>query len=351
MSGGVLQKSVFVEIVRLLIVLGCTAGGYGLGLRLEIALLGTIFGAGVGYVFGGVLGRSLKSTMGEVEAQTAHLSAGEFLTGAVGALLLGGLGALVGIAAIGLLPGGWGWLVFGIIVWMGVHSGFQIALRRSADVLALVGLRDGALLNAGATDTQDAVLVDTNVLVDGRLLRVARTGFLHRNLLVPTFVLEELQELADSKDPKLRKKGRLGLETLDAIRRDALLHVQVPEEQIPELETVDAKLIALATRLSVSLLTNDEPLSRVAELRGVRCLSMTRLAKSLSSVRSTGEIVHVAIVKKGQHEGEGVGFMEEGSMIVVADAADKVGLEADVQITASVNTPRGRIFFASLVEA
>jgi uncharacterized protein YacL len=310
-----------------------------------------VFGAGIDYVFGGVLGRALQRTIGQVEAHAAHLSAGEFLTGAVGALLLGSLGALLGIAAIGLLPGAWGWLMFGLIVWVGVHVGFRIALKRSSDVLALVGLREGANAANGMTGSQDAVLVDTNVLVDGRLLRVARTGFLHRNLLVPTFVLDELQELADSKDPKLRKKGRLGLESLEAIRRDALLNVRVPEEQIPEIETVDAKLIALASRLDVCLLTNDEPLSRVAELRGVRCLSLTRLAKSLSSVRSNGEIVHVSLVKHGQHEGEGVGFMEDGAMIVVADAADKVGHEADVQITASVNTPRGRIFFAALVEA
>jgi uncharacterized protein YacL len=346
----VLRKSVFVEIVRLFAVLLFTAGGYGLGLQRGSALFGTVVGAGIGYVFGGILGRFLRRALGAVEAQTAHISAGEFLAGAVGALLFGLLSALVGLPAVGLLPDRWGWPVFGLIVWMGVHLGFQIARKKSSELLSMAGLSQLVPANPNAPPTRDAVLVDTSVLIDGRLLHVARTGFLHRNLLVPCFVLDELQGLADSGEPSVRRKGRLGLESLEAVRRDALLRVHVLEEEIPELEAVDAKLIALATRLSVSLLTNDVALSQVAELRGVRCLSLHRLAKSLSAVRTPGEIVRVLILKQGQQEGEGIGFLQEGSMVVVSEASELVGEETEVRITGSASTARGRMFFASLAE-
>jgi len=344
------QKSVFVEIIRLLIVLLFTAGGYEIATPYDFPLIGVTFGAAIGYVCGGVLGRFFRKMLGVVEAETTHLSAGEILAGSIGALVMGLLGALVGVTAIGLLPDPWGWPVFGLIVWMSVHLGFRIAWRKSTEMLSMAGLSERSLAGLIASPTRDSVLIDTSVLIDGRLLRLAQTGFLHRNLLVPCFVLDELQGLADSRDPKVRRKGRIGLESLEAIQRDTRLCVHVSEEEIPEIEAVDAKLVALATRLSVNLLTNDEALSRVAEIRGVHCMSLDRLAKSLSAVRTPGEIVHVTILKEGQEKSEGVGFLEDGSMVVVSDAGELVGESPEVRITGSATTARGRIFFASLVD-
>jgi uncharacterized protein YacL len=215
----------------------------------------------------------------------------------------------------------------------------------------MAGLSERSLGSLTASPTRDAVLIDTSVLIDGRLLRLAQTGFLHRNLLVPCFVLDELQSLADSRDPQVRRKGRIGLESLEAIQRDTLLRVHVSEEEIPELEAVDAKLVTLATRLSVNLLTNDEALSRVAEIRGVHCMSLDRLAKSLSAVRTPGEIVHVTVLKEGQEKSEGVGFLEDGSMVVVSDAGELLGQTLEARITGSATTARGRIFFASLTDS
>jgi len=345
------KKSVFVEIVRLLIVLVFTAGGYGVAARAGTPLLGAIFGAAIGYVCGGILGRFLRSMLGVVEAQSTHLSAGEILAGSAGALVMGLLAALVGVSAIGLLPDPWGWPVFGLVVWMGVHSGFRIALQKTSEMLSIVGLSDRISSSRTGGPTRDAVLIDTSVLIDGRLLRLAQTGFLHRNLLVPCFVLDELQSIADSREPKVRRKGRIGLESLEAIQRDTRLCVHVSEDEIPEIEAVDAKLVALATRLSVSLLTNDEALSRVAEIRGVHCMSLDRLAKSLSAVRTPGEVVSLTIVKEGQEKNEGIGFLEDGSMVVVSDASESVGQEVAVRITGSTSTPHGRMFFASLTES
>ena len=345
------QKSLFVEIIRLLIVLVFTAIGLGVSLRYDAAFAGTVLGASVGYVLGGIMGRFLRTAMGEVEVHTERFSTGQFVAGAIGALLAGLLGVLVGAPAVGLLPGSWGWPLFGLVVWMAVNLGFQIAWKRSSEILSMVGLSEPSPVMNGTSPNRDSVLIDTSVLIDGRLLRLARTGFLHHNLLVPCFVLDELQGLADSQEPTVRRKGRTGLESLEAIRRDALLQVHVPEDEIPEIETVDAKLVALATRMSVSLLTNDDNLSQVAELRGVHCLSLHRLVKSLSSVLTPGELVTVSIVKEGQHPGEGVGYLPDGSMVVVSDTADRVGHDIDVVITTSVRTPRGVIFFASLKES
>jgi len=343
-------KSIFVESVRLLIVLVLMSTGYALGIRYNVTLFGSVLGASIGYVAGGVLGRFLRSATERVEVHTAHLSAGEFLAGSIGALLIGALAALVSAPAIAILPNRWGWPVFCLVVLMGVNAGFRIFRRKSEGLLALVRLSDQSGTEASAARARDAVLVDTSVLVDSRLLRLTRTGFLHRNLLIPQFILDEVRSLADSQEPTARKKSRWGLESLEAIRRDTLLNVHVIDDQIPEIEDVDAKLIALASRLDLPLLTNDEPLSRIAELRGVRCMSVHRLARSLSSVLAPGELLRVSIVKAGQEPGEGVGFLDEGSMVVVVDAFDRVGQEVEIRVTSSARTPRGRIFFAELAE-
>jgi uncharacterized protein YacL len=342
-----LRKSAFVEISRLLIVLLCTFAGYELAGRLGAPLLGVTMGAGVGYVSGGLLGRFLMSWMGGLEERVVRSSAGEFLTGAVGAVLVGTLATLIGVATVGLLPGRLGWPVFALVIWIGVYAGYRIASTKSRELLALAGLSDGQRVVAGSLK-RDAVLLDTSVLIDGRLLQVARSGFLHRDLLVPRFVLDELHELADSREVVLRRKGRRALETLDALKRDRLLRLQVPEDEIPELEAVDAKLVALATRLSVGLLTNDQALASIAEIRGVRCLNLHRLTASLRPFLLPGESVSLSISKEGRQPGEGVGFLNDGSMVVVADASRLVGQQAEVRITGSARTPVGRTFFASL---
>ena len=344
------MKSIFVESVRLLIVIVLMSAGYALGSRYHVTLFGSVLGASIGYVAGGVLGRYLRSATERVEVHSAHLSAGEFLAGSIGALLIGVLAALVAAPAVAILPNRWGWPVFCLVVLMGVNAGFRIFRRKSQGLLALVHLSDRSDPDTGGARARDAVLVDTSVLVDSRLLRLTQTGFLHRNLFVPQFILDELRGLADCPETTARKKARRALESLEAIRRDALQHVHVIEDQIPEIEDIDAKLIALASRMDLPLLTNDEPLSRIAELRGVRCLSVHRLSRSLSSVLAPGELLQVAIVKTGQESGEGVGFLDEGSMIVVAGASDQVGQEVEVRVTSSARTPRGRIFFAELAE-
>jgi uncharacterized protein YacL len=244
--------------------------------------------------------------------------------------------------------------VFAIITWIGSFTGFRIATTKAAELFRLLGLSMGPLapkseVPGGRAD--DAVLLDTSVLLDGRLIELARTGFLRRDLLVPAFVLDELQSIADSQDTVKRRKGRRGLEILEALRRDRRLRIHVPSEELPEIQEVDAKLIALANRLSVALMTNDQALAGVAEVRGVQCLSLARLAQSLRPSVVPGELVQLAITREGLRPGEGVGFLDDGSRVVVGDAAQLIGQQVEVRISSSLQTPGGRMLFASLSDA
>jgi uncharacterized protein YacL len=256
---------VFVEIVRLLIVALSTAAGYALAAdgRVDpggIAVLGATMGALVGYVAGGVVGRQLRRSMGTFEEQVARAPAHQLLAGVVGAGALAVVSALIALPAVVLVPGPWGWPVFGLLVWIGVYEGFQIGAAKSADLLELAGLRPHSL----AAGAGDAVLVDTSAVIDGRLLDVTGAGFLHGTLLVPRFVLDELQGIADAADDTRRRRGRRGLETLDVLRRDPRIVITVVDDEVPEFDAVDAKLVALARRLPADIVTTDANLQTVA---------------------------------------------------------------------------------------
>jgi uncharacterized protein YacL len=161
-------------------------------------------------------------------------------------------------------------------------------------------------------------------------------------------VLDEVQAIADAQDPVRRRRGRLGLETLEAVRHLAGMEVHVLDDEVPEFAEVDAKLVALAKRLGVRLLTVDGALQKVAEVQGVRCLSLHRLSDGMRPVHVAGEVVRLPIAKEGREPGQGVGYLDDGTMVVVADATELVGQEVDVRIVSNVQTSVGRMLFASL---
>ena len=344
----------FVEITRLFIVLLATAAGYTLGRGDPTAtgngaILGAVLGACVGYVAGGVLGRLLGAAMGAVEKQVEDLHPGRVLAGALGAAFIGGLSALVGVPLVILLPGLWGWPLFALIVWTGSSLGWRITSRKYEDLLALAGLSTRPLVRATPYGPDgDAHLLDTSAIIDGRLLAVVRAGFVSGPLLVPRFVIDEVQSIADAHDPIRRRKGRRGLDMLDALRGHPGNDVHVLDEDVVELEEVDAKLVALARRLKVDLVTVDEPLQRAAELQGVRCLNLARLSDGLRPVHVSGEVIRLPITREGKEPGQGVGFLDDGTMVVVGDAAELVGREVDVRITGNVRTALGTMLFASV---
>lgn len=346
----------FVEIVRLLIVLLFTAAGFSIsgGQGPEAgsnAVVGATLGALVGYVVGGFLGRVLRRGMGVLEEEVERAPAAQLLAGMVGAGALGLVSALIGVPVALWLPGRWGWPVLALLIWIGLYEGFHVAGRKSDDLLALAGLSTRPLATAtryGQEEALDAFLLDTSAVIDGRLLTVVDAGFLRGSLLVPRFVLDELQGIADAQDSSRRRRGRRGLETLDVVRRDHRVSLHVLDDEVPEVEAVDAKLVTLARRLRAGLVTTDFNLQRVADLQDVPCLNVNRLAEGLRPTIVPGDIVRVPITRTGKERGQGVGFLDDGTMVVVGDAAERVGQDVDVRITSNVQTSVGRMFFASV---
>jgi uncharacterized protein YacL len=193
------------------------------------------------------------------------------------------------------------------------------------------------------------LLVDTSVLMDGQLSALARAGIVGSDLFVARFVLDELQGFADAADDVRRRRARRGLEMLDTMRSEGESRVYILDDEIPELADVDAKLISLAKRLQLRLLTNDGPLVRNAELQGVPTCNLRKLAQELAPAVNPGDFVRVSLTRLGKEAGQGVGHLDDGSMVVVNGGADLVGgPEVMLQVTSVVPTSAGRLLFAQL---
>jgi uncharacterized protein YacL len=195
-----------------------------------------------------------------------------------------------------------------------------------------------------------AALLDTSAIIDGRVADVCQTGFLEGEILVPRFVLEELQHIADSSDVLRRNRGRRGLEILNRLQKDAATPVRVIEEVSAEGEAVDAGLIRLAREHHHAIITTDYNLNRVAELQGVRVLNVNELATAVRPVVLPGEEMVVRVVQEGKEAGQGVAYLDDGTMVVVDQGRKAVGSERRVVVTRVLQTVAGRMIFASLRE-
>ncbi|MEA3056231.1 MAG: hypothetical protein QOD30_1663 [Actinomycetota bacterium] len=333
-------SDVYVEVVRVLIIAMTTAVGDAVGGGPFAAL-----GACCGYVLGGLLGRFLRRTAAAFEAHVQRTPAVTLAAGAIGALIAAAIGCIVGIAAVVLLPGRWGYPVLAIAAWTGVYAGFQAGVRKGVELRQLLG--HGAIAVRDA-DRPGLVLVDSSAAMDGRLLSLARAGFLPGDLAVPRFVLDELQGLSDASDTTRRRRARRGLELLDVLRTDGPGLVVLPDE-VPERDEVDAKLVALARRREAVILTADRGLAGVAAVEGIRVLDVASLADVLRAGIVPGEVVPLRLTREGRDPGQAIGFLEDGTMIVVHDAADRLGDSVEVEVSTSVPTSKGRLYFATIV--
>jgi uncharacterized protein YacL len=333
-----IPSDVYVEVVRVLIVAMTTAVGDSVGGGPFAAL-----GACCGYVIGGLLGRLLRRATAAFEAHVQRTPAVTLVAGAVGATAAALVGSIVGISAVVLLPGRWGYPVLAIAAWTGVCLGFQVGARKGTELWHLFR-HDSILGDAGPSGL---VLVDSSAAMDGRLLTLARSGFLPGALAVPRFVLDELQGLSDSADATRRRRARRGLEVLEVLRVDGPGLVVLPDE-VPERAEVDAKLVALAARRHASILTADRGLTGVAGVEGVRALDVVALAETLRPDMVPGEIVPIRLTREGRDPGQAVGFLDDGTMVVVHDAVGRLGDAVEVEITSSVPTSKGRLYFATL---
>ncbi len=193
------------------------------------------------------------------------------------------------------------------------------------------------------------VVVDTNVLIDGRISRVCAAGFLNAALVIPRFVLNELQAVADSSDPQKQARGRRGLEVLNELRRIPHLDLRTPESEVTKPEDVDAKLVFLAQSMRAKLLTTDYNLAKLAEFHGVPWLNLNALGKALRPELTLGEMLEVDLVKPGKDDGQAVGFLEDGSMVVVGNARPAIGKRVSVEVVSVLPTAGGKMVFGRLV--
>ena len=200
----------------------------------------------------------------------------------------------------------------------------------------------------GEVKEENPKLLDTSVIIDGRVAAICETGFLEGTLIIPHFVLRELQQIADSSDPIKRNRGRRGLDILQRIQRSVDVDVKILEQDFPKIRDVDSKLVALGKQLGAKILTNDFNLNKVAELQGVPVLNVNQLANAVRPVVLPGELMNVHILKEGKEYGQGVAYLDDGTMVVVDSARKYVGKNVDVAVTSVLQTTAGRMIFTRL---
>ena len=267
----------------------------------------------------------------------------------LGRLLGAGAGALLGI-------------VIAFLMSFIVGASFGPAPAAAARVISLVGLTylgvvvgasKGELINIGALDVfrsdaesvQVRKILDTSVIIDGRIADIAEAGFLDGALIIPQFVLWELQTVADSNDSMKRNRGRRGLDILQKIQKMKHLDIQIIENDYPKLKEVDQKLVELAKEIGGKVVTNDFNLNKLAELQGVRVLNINELANSLKPVVLPGEIMQVFILKEGKEYNQGVAYLDDGTMVVVDNAREQISTTIDISVTSVLQTTAGKMIF------
>ncbi|PKN32493.1 MAG: PIN domain nuclease [Deltaproteobacteria bacterium HGW-Deltaproteobacteria-19] len=199
-----------------------------------------------------------------------------------------------------------------------------------------------------AKEPVDYRILDTSVIIDGRIADIAETGFLEGRLIVPRFVLDELQYIADSSDSLKRSRGRRGLDVLNRMQRTGGITIDVVDQDFPKIKSVDAKLVALAKKSDGKIITNDFNLNKVAELQGIKILNVNELANALKPVVLPGEMMTVKIIKEGKEQGQGVGYLDDGTMIIVDNGQKHIGSTVDAMVTSVLQTTAGRMIFSEM---
>ena len=193
-------------------------------------------------------------------------------------------------------------------------------------------------------------ILDTSVIIDGRIADICETGFVEGELVIPQFVLKELQQIADSSDSLKRNRGRRGLDILQKMQKNVDLNINIINDDFPKIKEVDTKLIALGQKLGGIVVTNDFNLNKIAELQGVSVLNINQLANAVKPVVLPGEEMSVFILKEGKEYGQGIAYLDDGTMVVVDNARKSIGKNVDVSVTSVLQTTAGRMIFTRLKE-
>ncbi len=343
-----------VEVIRLAVTVLFTAVGYRAGLPSPLdlpdsdQLLGAIVGAGVGYVIGGVFGRVLHVRVGSAARRLSASHRGPEVFARLLGGVLGALGAaVIAVPLLVTLDVVIGALSYTLLVTVGFAVGGQLLAAHWDEVLSSLGLRSSMpVATRSLSERAPSYLLDSSAAIDGRVVEMYRIGLLEGPMWVPIDVLQELQGLADAGDSGTRQRGKRGLEVLQSLR--AITTLTVLDEQVPGVQDVDARLVELCLRSGAHLVTSDGPLASSAELRGVRVVNPAIVAESLKSEVSAGERVKVHLTKEGTRPGQAVGYLEDGTMVVVEEAIDRIDSEVEVVVTSMTRSAVGQLLFARL---
>ncbi|MBF8266265.1 MAG: PIN domain nuclease [Dehalococcoidia bacterium] len=284
--------------------------------------------------------KGLRSALTQIPSQS--LIAG--LLGVTVALVVSALLTL----PLSFLPGIWGRFLPIVLTIVLIYLGVTLMQVRGGELLQLLGLSPAALSRRTRGKSGSPILVDTSAIIDGRIADMTRTGFIPGQLVIPRFVLQELQHVADSSDPMRRRRGRRGLDMLNKIQKESEVPILISEADFEGIEAVDAKLVKLGRTWQCPILTTDFNLNRVAELEGVQVLNLNDLATALKPVVLPGEEMEIRIIQEGKEFGQGVGFLDDGTMVVVEGGRKFLNSRVDVTITRVLQTAVGRMIFAQM---
>ncbi len=216
-----------------------------------------------------------------------------------------------------------------------------------------IGIKKGGEFNlksflGKSEEEKNYKILDTSVIIDGRIAEICDTGFIEGTLLIPQFVLIELQHIADSHDHLKRVRGRRGLDIIKRIQMQSKVNVEITDIDFPKVKEVDSKLILLAQKLNAKIITNDFNLLKLAEVQGIEVLNINALATALRPIALPGETLTITIIKEGKEERQGIGYLDDGTMVVVENGIDRIGEKLDVVVTSILQTTAGRMIFAKI---
>lgn len=319
-------------------------------------IIGVVLGLLLGYIISPFVLRLIWKAIERIEIGLNDFESQDLIVGTLGLLFGLIIANLIGLAFARLpIIGAYGPIVFSIIFG---YAGMSIAIRKRNDIIGLVGTfrlgkqnKETASAAHKHADTDfSGKLLDTSSIIDGRIAEICSTGFLEGPLLVPVFVLEELQLIADSSDLLKRNKGRRGLDILKQMQEDNYVEVRIINDDFDDVQGVDSKLVRLGRKINAKVVTNDYNLNKVAALQGVVVLNINDLANALKPARIPGEQMEVLIVKSGKEENQGIAYLDDGTMIVVENGQKYIGSTVPVTVTSVLQTSAGRMIFVKITD-
>lgn len=276
------------------------------------------------------------------KSRVTTMPASDVVAGAIG-LVVGLLTAALLSLPLSLLPSYLGRFLPVVASLVLGYFGATIMITHRKEVFQLLGLsREGGRGKGPA----EKVLLDTSAIIDGRIADISHTGFVSGTMVIPRFILGELQQIADSPDGLRRNRGRRGLEMLNKLQKESVVPIEISDIEVDNVPDVDGKLIRLAKNLRCSIITNDYNLNRVAELQGIKVLNINELANAVKSVVFPGEEMVVRVIQEGKEFGQGVAYLDDGTMVVVENGRRHINSDLDIVVTRVLQTVAGRMIFA-----